>query len=806
MRRERLIYLGLALITLLLYSQVLFSDFVNYDDPDYVSENPMVQRGLSWEGVVWAFTTGHMGNWHPLTWLSHMLDWQLFGDWAGGHHWVNVLLHVANALLLLRLLQSLTGSLWRSALVAALFAWHPLRVESVAWIAERKDVLSTLFFLLALGAYCRRARQSEARSPASETEPKPEVRGRSAWRAQAPAWGWYVLSLLSKPMFVTLPVVLLLLDFWPLRRMRVARGDASGENGCDWRGLLAEKVPFFVLALVSSIVTLIVQQRGGSVSALDAVPLGARVANALAGYVAYLGKLFWPVDLAVIYPMRTHWAAWKLVVAGAILLCVTLAVFARARQQRYAVVGWLWFLATLLPVIGLVQVGLQFIADRYTYVPAVGVFIMLAWGAAEWVGTSRNGRWAAGVVSGLALAACLAVSWRQVSLWQDGVRLFAHTVAVTERNYLAHNNLGHALAVRKRLDEARHHFEKALEYEPNYAQARRNLGTYYRDIGQLETALEHYELAVRLKPGDVTARGLLGSLQSQLGRKAAALETYREAVRLNPDSARARLMLGIELVEQGQVDEAVSHYQAALRRAPSAEVNYHLGNALLRLDRLPEAIARFRAALDLNPKFAEAHNNLANALAQHDESRAAIAHLRTAVTLKPDYAEALHNLGVLLTRAGESGEAAEVFERLLKLEPDNERAHFELALIQIEARQSEAAIRHLREALRLRPASPIYAHALARVLATAPQAALRDGAEAVRLAQAVCAASQRQNPYHLDTLAAAYAQAGRFDDAVSAQREAIVLATSTGKTNVVAEFEKHLKLYADRQAYREPDR
>lgn len=617
---------------------------------------------------------------------------------------------------------------------------------------------------------------------------------------------FFALGLLCKPMIVTLPVVLLLLDFWPLGRVRGARCEVSGENGRDWLGLAVEKAPFFVLAAASSIVTLIVQQRGGSVSALDAVPLGARLANALAGYVAYLGKLFWPVDLAVIYPMQTHWAAWKIVAAGAILLALTLLVFGWARRRRYAVVGWLWFLVTLLPVIGLVQVGLQFIADRYTYVPAVGVFMILAWGGAELLGTSRNGRLAAGVLSGLVLAACLAVTWRQVLLWQDGVRLFGQTVAVTERNYLAHNNLGHALAMQKRLDEARHHFEKALEYDPNYAQARRNLATYYSDKGQLETALEQCELAVQSKPSDITARCLLGNLQSRLGRKAAALETYREAVRLDPDSTRARLTLGIELVEQGQLTEAVGHYQAALRRTKSAEVNYHLGNALLRLDRLREAIVRFRTALDLNPKFAEAHNNLANALAQHEESRAAIAHLRTAVTLKPDYAEALHNLGVLLTRAGESAEAAAVFERVLKLEPDNERAHFELALIRIEERQSEAAIRHLREALRLRPASPTYAHALARVLATAPQAASREGAEATRLAEAVCAASQRQNPYHLDTLAAAYAQAGRFDDAVAAQRQAITLATAAKKTNVVAEFEKHLEFYGKRQPYHEPER
>ncbi len=804
MRRERLVYLGLAVITLLLYSRVVFSEFVNYDDPEYVSANPIVQRGISWDGLGWAFTTGHTGNWHPVTWLSHMLDCQFFGLWSGGHHLVNVLFHLANTLLLLRLLKQMTGSLWRSALVAALFAWHPLHVESVAWVAERKDVLSTFFFLLSVGAYVRYARNVGIRKPKSAADPTPEDRNRVAWGKYALALVWFALSLMSKPMFVTLPCVLLLLDFWPLERMRRASYATAGANGRDWLGLVAEKTPFFALAVASSLVTLVVQHRGGSVSPLDALPLGARFANAMAGYVAYLGKLFWPVDLAVIYPMRTHWPVWQVATAAGILAGITAAIVLFGRRRRYAIVGWFWFLITLLPVIGLVQVGLQFIADRYTYVPAVGVFVIVIWGGAELLNRVRRGRQVGAALSALVLVACVAVTFRQLGYWRDSVRLFERAVAVTPENPIAHNNLGHALAMQKRLDEARSHFEQALASRPEYAQARRNLATYYSDKQQFDTAIEQCEVILKARPEDAETWGVLGTVYHKLGRKAETLAAYREAVRLRPESAKGRLALGIELAEQGELEPAIEQYQAALLQMKSADLYYHLGNALLRLDKLDAAITRFRAALDLNPEFAEAHNNLANALALRGETARAIGHLREAVALKPDYAEALHNLALLLVKSGQSGEAADYFEKALKLEPDNERAHFELALIRITQRQPGLAIRHLREALRVKPASAVYANALARLLATAALQELRNGAEAVRLAEAACAVTQRQNYFYLDTLAAAYAEAGRFEDAVAAERQAISLAGAIGKTNLAVEFEKHLRLYAEGQPLHEP--
>jgi tetratricopeptide (TPR) repeat protein len=815
MRRERLIYLGLALITLLLYGRLVFCDFVNYDDPEYVSGNPHVQGGLRLDGVVWAFTTGHMGNWHPLTWLSHMLDWQLFGNWAGGHHLVNVLLHTANALLLLRLLQRLTGSVWRSALVAALFAWHPLRVESVAWIAERKDVLSTLFFLLAINAYVSWAKAVRDKSRTGPTADTRQAggglrlrlgRGRAGLFGRTPgaALGYFALGLLCKPMVVTLPGVLLLLDYWPLQRAGQQAGDSISKRLGEFIPLIREKVLFFVLGAISSAVTVMVQQHGGAVSALDFLSLEARVANAVMGYTAYLGKLVWPVNLAVLYPVHTHWPLWKVVVAGAVLGSATWAVVLGARRRPYAVVGWFWFLTMLLPVIGLVQVGLQFIADRYTYVPAVGFFLAVVWGGAELASRIRHGKGLAVVLTCGVVIACLALTVRQLEPWQDGVRLFEHTVAVTERNYIAHNNLGVALTTQKRLDEARHHFEKALEFNPGYAQARLNLATFYRNKGQFETALEQCQRALHLKPDDIAVRCMLGQLQGKLGQRAAALQTYQEAVRMAPDSARARLALGIELAEQGRWEDAVGQYQAALRHSRNAEVEYHLGNALLRMERLDEAVRHFRAALAMSPAFAEAHNNLANALAQRGDLPGAIGHLHAAVVLKPDYLEAQHNLALLLARTGQTAEAATVLERVLKLEPANETAHFELAMIHVGARRSQSAIRHLREALRLNPNSPVYANALARLLATAASPDLRQGDEAVRLAEAACAATRHLNHFYLDTLAAAHAEVGRYDDAVATQREAISLAGKTGRTNIIVEFEKHLRLYANGQPLRAP--
>src|ERR1039458_8832321 len=453
MRREAIICLGLAAITVALYWPVHRHDFINFDDRDYVTENPTVRAGITWPGVRWAFGGSHASNWHPLTWLSHMLDCQVFGLKPGAHHLVSLGFHIANTLLLFLALNQMTRAAWRSALVAALFAWHPLHVESVSWVAERKDVLSAFFFMLTLWAYGRygtvqslksKVQSQEAGAGSQNAESSPT---QHATRNTLHAPRYYVLSLLffalglmSKPMLVTLPFVLLLLDFWPLRRF--------GLKTLDFRlktllPLLFEKAPFFALASATGIVTLLAQQ--AAAQSLEQWPLGSRLANALTAYSAYLGNMVWPKNLSVFYP-HVPVPAWHVVLSALFLACLTILCLRQARSRPWLLVGWAWFGVMLLPVIGLVQVGWQARADRYTYLPLIGVFIMLVWGAVDLRPCSRTGRLVFRLGAVLVLGACLAATRFQLKYWQDSLALFRHALEVMPDNWLAHHNLGTALA------------------------------------------------------------------------------------------------------------------------------------------------------------------------------------------------------------------------------------------------------------------------------------------------------------------------------------------------------------------------
>ena len=465
MRQRPALILGIAitLLTLALYWRVQGHGFLHYDDYQYVVDNPHVRHGLTRQGVLWALTSGYASNWHPLTWLSHMLDCELYGLNPQGHHLNNLLLHIANALLLFRLLLRMTGALWRSAFVAALFALHPLHVESVAWVAERKDVLSTLFWMLTLGAYLR-------------------YRERPTGTRYLATLFLFALGLAAKPMLVTLPFVLLLLDCWPLGRMPSPRSLLP---------LVREKAPFFVLAALSSVITFWVQSHWGAV--VLSIPLKERLANALVSYVGYGAKMLWPVNLACFYPHPLDglplWQA-----AGALLLLagVTVAVVRAGRRLPYLAVGWLWYLGTLVPVIGLVQVGAQAMADRYTYVPLIGLFVMLSWGAGSLAAKGPLPKIATAALSAALLAALLPLTWSQISHWKDSETLFAHALEVTDRNLLAHNNLGNALARQGRLEEAEFHLVEALRLRPDYAAAQNNLGILRLRQGRFEEAAGHF--------------------------------------------------------------------------------------------------------------------------------------------------------------------------------------------------------------------------------------------------------------------------------------------------------------------------
>ena len=506
-RRNLLICLCLLAAIALVYSPVRHFGFINYDDEDYVTANAHVQNGLTLQGLVWAFTTNHASNWHPLTWLSHMLDWQLWKGNAGADHVVNVILHAANTLLLFGLLRRMTGSSWRSGFVAGLFALHPLHVESVAWVSERKDVLSTCFWMLTIGAYVRYVDQP------------------NRWRYLA-TLGLYALGLMAKPMVVTLPFVLLLLDYWPLGRTQWAK-PATGERiQAPPSQLLKEKLPFLVLTAMSCAVTYWAQQSGEAVMALTSLPLGRRIGNALLSYVGYMGRTFWPTGLAAYYPLPTTLSVTSVIAAGAGLVGITATVIRQARRRPWFATGWFWYLGTLVPVIGLVQVGAQSMADRYTYIPLIGLFLMLAWSLPEHAMKHQIGKVVPCIVAAAALAVCAVMSGIQVRYWKDSETLFRHALSVTRDNWLAQFNLAQAL-------------EKA---------------------GKQEEAIEHYQEVLRIKPRDVTARYNLAGTLARLGRVPEAIVQWEEVLLIKPDYAEVHYNLGFASARAGNLGEAITHF------------------------------------------------------------------------------------------------------------------------------------------------------------------------------------------------------------------------------------------------------
>jgi len=665
---------GLALLTLLVFLRAVEGDFVDYDDGQYVRANRHVQDGLSWRGVKWAFTTTHASNWHPLTWLSHMLDWHLYGAQPAGHHLTSVALHAANAALLFLALLHLTGVPGRSALVAALFALHPLRVESVAWVSERKDVLSGFFALLALLAYARYARKLATRNATPGQNAALTPTAREVGTAYALALLCYALSLLSKPMGVTLPFVFLLLDYWPLRRLPSAAqgGGSSPAAGAatPWR-LVREKLPFFALAAASSVMTFLAQRKGGAVTTLLNLPLTARIENALISYARYLGKAIAPLDLAVLYPHPGRWPRGQVVGAALLLAALSAWVVLWRRRWPAGLVGWCWFMGMLVPVIGLVQVGLQAMADRYTYLPLVGVLVAAVWGlsdlARRW---PARGRRLLGGAAGAVLVGWAALTWRQIGYWQNTETLFRRAIAVTKDNYLAHNNLGFFLSHQGRLPEALTHYQAAVRIKPDYEDALNNLGHALAGQGRDAEALPYYEAALRARPGHVEVHNNLGNALANLGRLDEAIVHYQIALRENPDHPGAHNNLGIALAMKGRPADALPHFAAALRARPDdAGTLSNSGNALAALHRFDEAVLHYRRALRLRPDDAQVHNNLGNVLAE----------------------------------LGRLDEAVPHYERALALQADNPEAHFNLGMVLARQGRREAAVRHWREALRLKP-------------------------------------------------------------------------------------------------------
>jgi protein O-mannosyl-transferase len=539
----------LALVTLAVYWPLLHHDFINLDDQQYITANDHVRAGLTWAGVIWAFTTSEAANWHPLTWVSHMIDCDLYGLNPEGHHLTNLLFHVANALLLFLWLNKLTGALGRSFFVAALFAWHPLHVESVAWAAERKDVLSAFFWMLALIAYTRYA-QRRSRVEGRESKAGAAVSAfdlRLSTLDYFQALFFFACGLMSKPMVVTLPFVLLLLDFWPLQRFSIFDFRFS-----IFSHLVLEKIPFFALALAGSVVTYLVQKSGGATWSQAALPFHARIANALVAYVRYVSKTFWPSDLAVIYPYSRHWPMISVIGAALALAAWTGLFLWRVRHNPYLVVGWFWFLGTLVPTIGLVQVGSQSMADRYTYIPSIGLFILVVWGANDILNRWPEWKKFLPVAGSIALAGCLMVTSVQLNYWQNGITLFSHAIKVTTDNYTADNFLGRALDGVGQTDVALLLYAESVRIQPHYPQAQYNLGMALWNKGRLDEACEHLAAAVRLVPENAEARYFLGTALMENGKLDNAVTQFTEALRLKPDFSQARRNLDEALARRGK--------------------------------------------------------------------------------------------------------------------------------------------------------------------------------------------------------------------------------------------------------------
>jgi tetratricopeptide (TPR) repeat protein len=786
------------------YAFVLRAGFINYDDIDYVTNNHYVKSGLTPHGVAWAFTTGYASNWHPLAWISLMLDSQLYGLRAAGFHLTNLLFHAANSVLLLATLRKMTGALWPSAFVAALFAWHPLHVESVAWIAERKDVLSAFFWLLTMLFYCRYVEALREKSPRTK-------------KLYFLTLLFFICGLMSKPMVVTLPFVLLLMDYWPLKRVYESKSatyeakDGGPENqsahskagAISFGRILLEKIPFFSLALVSCVVTFVAQRVGGAVAPLEIVPLTQRIQNVPVSYVQYLIKMLWPSDLAVFYPLEPHWPVWKWAGAALLLVTISAAAIALAKKRPYLAVGWFWYVGTLVPVIGLVQVGEQALADRYTYLPLIGIFIALAWGVDDltrtWPARCAFLKLAATAV----LVACICLTTVQAGYWKDPITLFRHDLAVAKDNSVAHANIGEALDKQGKTEEAKAEFMKAMNL-PGSPRALNGLGELYAREGDTAKAVSYFNAAFRKRPLYSDAHYNFGNLLAIQGKYFEAAEHYALALREKPNSADAYNNLGAMCIRLGKTNEAMADFKAALRIDPDfPEAHSQLGGVLLSLGYADAARAEYAQAVRLKPGSVASRLRLGLLLGQKGELDEAIFQFLDVTKREPTNIAAYYNLAAAYAAQNKLDAAAENFAIAARLDPKDADVRGRLAATLAVQGKTEEAVKVYREALRLKPDWPLPLRDLAWLLATNPKPAVRNGEEAVKLAEHANALLPKPNPIFLEALDAAYAEAGRFDDAIKTAEKVRQLATTAQQKQVADRAAQRIALYKTGKPFHE---
>lgn len=588
-----LISLMLILITASVYWQVINFDFINYDDNEYVFENPHVQDGITYDSIIWAFTTGHSSNWHPLTWLSHMLDCQMFGLWAGGHHLTSLFFHIINSLLMFFVFRKMTGSKWQSAFVAALFALHPLHVQSVAWISERKDVLSAFFWMLTLWAYVRYVRQS-------------------GWPRYLLILFFYILGLMSKPMVVTLPFVLLLLDYWPLNRFRL---DESQKNlPAKIIGLLREKIPLFILTAASAGITFLVQRQSGAMRSFEIIPFSDRLSNMMISYVQYITKFFYPIKLSIFYPYPDTIFGWKIITSIMILASASWAAIKLINRKPWFIVGWLWFLGTLVPVIGLVQVGIQSMADRYMYLPMIGLLILLSWGIPDLIRKWHFRKAILSLSSAFVIVVFLWITHIQLNYWTDTYTLFTRALAITENNAFAYNVVADEFAGKGDDKTAEKYFLAALAIKPDDTDAMKGLGQLAYLTGDYDKALHYYQNALRICPADTEILNMtgktyyaLGLLSSKQRKFNAALHNYKMAISINPKDGNAYKSLADLFFSQGDMMQALKNYSEALRIDPDdAKTHYNIGVILYHQKKIKAADEHFYQAVQIDNSYEKA--------------------------------------------------------------------------------------------------------------------------------------------------------------------------------------------------------
>lgn len=731
-----LVCLGLIILTFLAYAPVLGGQFIAYDDQQYVTENPYVISGITAAGFKWAFGF-HASNWHPLTWLSHMLDCQLYGQRAWAHHLSNVVIHSANVVLVFLLFLRSTGFMARSAFLAALFAWHPAHVESVAWVAERKDLLCTFFWLLALHAYVGYARRRQIRDYLA-------------------CLGLFILGAMSKPMIVTLPFVLLLMDFWPLNRSKFAPPSNPVPSISSVR-LLMEKIPFFVVTAGLCYLTVIAQGKGYSIVSTAGLALFQRITHAFAAYQHYLAQAFFPHDLSIYYRYHTNLSAGGEVVAILLVIAISIGVILVARRYPFFLAGWGWFLGTLFPVIGLVQVGDQAWADRYTYFPFIGLFAALIWGACELWPRRRSL-----LAFALATAGCfLFLTFRQSGYWRNSQVLFEHAFKIDPANHMAIAVLGSLDARQGNLPAAKDKFLQSLALRPGYPEAIFFLANTFETAGQWTQAIAEYKKILWYKPILAQTEFHLALCLANAGSSDEAIKHYRAALSFNPDFSLAHNNLAVLLQSHGDFANAISHYSAALK---------------------------------LNPDLPQAHNNLGILFLQNGRLDEGIAHLRQALRLNPENRETLINLAMALNQRENWPEAEALFAKIVPSGISDPNILFQYGKSLAHQGKSRAAASQFASALLGQQDFPPALDALSWILSTSKDSQLRNGTEAVKMAERAVELTRHQDPNKIKTLAAAYAENNRFDDAVKTAVSAAELAAKLQQTNLVAEL---IAMHAD---------